>query len=190
MIRSLSLLARAVPAVVLALGLTGCATAYQAAGRTGGYTEHETSQDVWVIQFNGNGFTTRETAQTYWLYHCAEVAIAKGYQGFQVITSITLGQAGFEPSPGGVFRVKNSGGGQQTFQSYANAYAGPPIYMPSFAASVRFLKTPFTAAPQRGVFDASILQAQLTPYVTGPKCGGNVCPHVHSYLYDPALTAN
>jgi len=49
------------------------------------------------------------------------------------------------------------------------------------------LKTPFETAPPK-IFDAALLKAALDVYVRGTKCetnsrGGNVCPHVHDYLF-------
>ena len=46
----------------LVLALTGCMTAYQPDGLTGGYSEVQLSENVWRVSFKGNGYTSRERA--------------------------------------------------------------------------------------------------------------------------------
>src|SRR5262249_23098684 len=36
----------------------------------------------------GNGYTTRESVQVYWLYRCAELAIEKGFTGFEILSDM------------------------------------------------------------------------------------------------------
>jgi hypothetical protein len=61
--------------------------------------------------------------------------------------------------------------------------AGAPA--PALEGDVRLLKRPFEPVAGR-IFDAAKLKAALEPYVNGEKCSdGNVCPHVHRYLYEP-----
>ncbi len=153
-----------------AAALSGCATAYQSSGLTGGFRERHIAEDVYRITFAANGFSTRETAQTYWLYRITEITLEKGFDGFEVLSPISLGQS--------------------TTQSLKvpTAYVYVPIYSndshkPIFEADVRLLKGPITADPPK-VFDARSLKASLEPYVKGEKkCdSGNVCPHIKDYL--------
>jgi hypothetical protein len=72
----------------VAVSLASCATGYQQNSITGGFDTKELRPDVYRVSFQGNGFTTRETVQTYWLNRCAELAIEKGYAGFEILTDM------------------------------------------------------------------------------------------------------
>ena len=71
-----------------AVVLASCATGYQQNTITGGFDAKELRSDVYRVSFQGNGFTTRETVQTYWLNRCAELAVEKGYAGFEILTDM------------------------------------------------------------------------------------------------------
>jgi len=71
-----------------ATALASCATSYKPEGLGGGFRTLELRPDVVRVTFTGNGYTTKETAQTYWLYRCAELAIEKGYAGFEVLSDM------------------------------------------------------------------------------------------------------
>lgn len=162
-------------AVFLAVLLGGCATPYGEEGFTGGYDAKNLEGDIWRISFGGNGYSNPETVQSYWLYRCAELAIDKGFDGFEILSPIKLTSADSESDDFGGKIVPA-----------AMIYV--PMYMdssphPSLTADIRFIKKPITVELPK-VFDARELKAALEPYVKGEKCDlGNVCPHVHSYLY-------
>jgi hypothetical protein len=185
-------------AVGAALTLGGCATTYSPESLTGGFSETAVSDTVLRVRFGGNGYTTAETVQTYWLYHCAELALAKGYDAFYIVTPINLtaiqaleradaGQARVIRTRGGGGGGGHGGGRGGRVYTYSYGYAGTMAYKPSLVGDIRLLKKPFTPIPGR-LFDAAALKALLGPYVLGPKCNGNVCPHVHSYLFPPLTT--
>jgi hypothetical protein len=163
--------------ILLAMSFVGllvaaCATPYQSDGITGGYEETKLEPGIWRVAYGGNGFTTRETVQTYFLYRCAELALEKGYDGFEILSNIRLIKrarpvrvAAAVSTP--IFIPMYEGGGIK-----------PGVY-----ADIRLLKRPFTPAPPK-IFDAAALKNTLEPLVQGQKCDdGNVCPHVHHYLY-------
>ena len=165
----------------LAILLSGCATSYQTMGISGGFEESNIEGDVWRITFGGNGYATRETVQTYWLYRCSEVALANGFDGFEILSNIQL--------------VKNSNPEDYlgTKSSFIKTGGGGVVYVPlyidesnkpSIEADIQLLKLPFEARPPK-VFDAHELKEVLEPIVNAEKkCDmGNVCPHVHKYLY-------
>lgn len=171
--------------LLFGLVLSGCmSTPYQPTGLTGGFSEMHIKDNVWRISFGGNGFTTRETVQTYWLYRVSELAIAKGFDGFEILSQIQLVMP---LSPEQFF---------ETDSPIRPTAGGAPIYIPIYTdqshkpqieADIRFIKKPFDAAPPR-VFDAKELKTILDQYVNGKKCDqnsttGNVCPHVHEYLF-------
>lgn len=66
----------------LVLALTGCMTAYQPDGLTGGYTEVQLSENVWRVSFKGNGYTSRERAVDMALLRSADLTIQQGYNYF------------------------------------------------------------------------------------------------------------
>jgi hypothetical protein len=179
-------------AACAALTLAACATTYNPESLTGGFSETAVSDTVWRVRFGGNGYTTQETVQTYWLYHCAEVALSKGYDGFRLITPIKLSaiDALIDAGDGQahIIRTHSSGGGGgshgggRTYTYYSYGASGAAMYKPALQGDIGLLKKPFTPVPGQ-VFDAAALKTLLEPYVTGPKCNGNVCPHVHSYLF-------
>lgn len=167
--------------VVAMLGLTGCLgpTKYADEGWTGGYKQTEIEPGIWRVSFFGNGFTTPETVQTFWLYRCAELALQNGADGFEVVSDIHL--ASLKRTPDGeplLVPVHGGGGGGYV---YIPMYV-PDTPKPSLEGDIRLLKRPFDAKPPK-VFDASALHVLLDPLVKGKLCDGNVCPHVHRYLW-------
>lgn len=66
----------------LVLALTGCMTAYQPDGLTGGYSEVQLSENVWRVSFKGNGYTSRERAVDMALLRSADLTIQQGYNYF------------------------------------------------------------------------------------------------------------
>lgn len=153
---------------------SGCVSAYAPATLTGGYTDKALSPTSYWVSYAGNGYTTEETVQTYWLHHCAELTLAKGYDAFQLMDEdmkLTLAP------PSLVTRVAQRRDNVDAYNRY---------HKPSIEGRIGLLKKPFKPDPGR-VFDARALKAFLDPYVNGPKCDGNVCPHTHSYLYPPSI---
>ena len=151
---------------VLALAISGCASSYGPETITGGYDDKQVNEDTFVVFFGGNGYTSRETVQTFWLYHAAELTLAHGFDGFEIMTPVKL--VNFQ-APGG------------------SATLVPVQYVekPWIRATIHLLRKPAFFAPPRS-FDAAQLKAVLEPRVKGTLCSGNVCPHFHSYLM-PAL---
>lgn len=161
--------------------LTACSTPYQKNGMTGGFTEVQLKDDIWRIKFGGNGYTTYETVQTYWLFRCSELAIEKGYDGFEILSNIPLAS-----------NLKQYLALQDGFHPVASYV---PIYIPmdsgtrfpAIEGDIRLIKKPFESSPPK-IFDATNLKSALEPLVKGDKCSvnqtaGNVCPHVHEYLF-------
>lgn len=71
-----------------AVCLASCATPYQQQGLLGGFEVQELRSDVYRISFQGNGYTTRESVQVYWLNRCAELALEKGFKGFEILSDM------------------------------------------------------------------------------------------------------
>jgi hypothetical protein len=86
--RGLCMLFRVLMTAALAVILASCATPYQQSGLTGGADVRELRPDVYRVTFQGNGYTTRETVQVYWLNRCAELAVEKGFAGFEILSDV------------------------------------------------------------------------------------------------------
>lgn len=158
--------------------LGGCATEYQdsSGAFTGGYSVKNLEGNIYRVSFYGNGYTSKETVQTYWLYKCTEVAIDEEFDGFEILSHITLTRN---------YSIEN-------FFDSENSYKKAQIYYipmdtapkPEMTADIRLMKRPFDVLPPK-IFDAKRLQEALSPYVfPEKKCSsGNVCEHVHKYLH-------
>lgn len=62
--------------------LAGCATAYQPAGLSGGFTETQIDKNVWRVSFQGNGYTRSERAEELAILRSAEISLANGFTHF------------------------------------------------------------------------------------------------------------
>lgn len=178
-----------VTGIFLGASLSGCVAFYQPQSYVpfinirGGYSERNRGHDVWRVTFGASSPTTPETVQCYWLYRCAEIALDKGFDGFEIISNIRLvtsqlpeeflaGRARVQPAnwvkiPLELLLQGGAGGG------------GDPLFI---QADILLLKGPIAARPPR-VFDARKLKAALAPHVAEPiKSRSNVKPHVHNYL--------
>ena len=179
-------------AALAGLLLSSCASGYEPERLTGGYAQTDLGGGRWQVRYGANGYTTRETAQTYWLYQCAELTLAQGYAGFQIITPMNLSSIESLAKPGEarIIRVSGhggGGGGGHTYVYVGGGYAGPAGPSASMQGDIQLLKAPIHAAPPK-VFDATALRDALSPYVNGRKCDTqNVCPHVHLYLFPDSV---
>lgn len=100
-----TLLANASLTLFLAVSLAGCATPYQSTGLLGGLTETRLSEDVWEINFRGNGFTDEKKAKDFALLRSAELTLQNGFSYFMLINSATdkfAGATGVNVLAGGV----------------------------------------------------------------------------------------
>jgi len=71
------------------LALVGCATSYQAAGLSGGYSDVRIDANTFRVDFHGNAYTSRQTVETYLLRRCAELTAQAGYDYFIVMGANT-----------------------------------------------------------------------------------------------------
>jgi hypothetical protein len=189
-----------VTGILLGASLSGCVAFYQPQSYVpfinirGGYSERNRGHDVWRVTFGSSSPTTPETVQCYWLYRCAEIALDKGFDGFEIVSNIRLVTSKLpEEFLAGGARVQPANWVKIPLEAlFANGGFGPkgeggdPL---SIQADILLLKGPIAARPPR-VFDARKLKTALAPHVSEPmKSHTNVKPHVHDYLRpDGALT--
>ncbi len=67
--------------------LCGCATAYQPQSFSGGFTETQLSENIFQVNFNGNGYTDQEKATDFSLLRSAELTLEHGFKYFAVVDS-------------------------------------------------------------------------------------------------------
>jgi hypothetical protein len=67
--------------------LASCATGYHAQGFSGGFSETQLDENVFRVQFNGNGYTSGERAADFTLLRSAELAREYGYHYFVIVQS-------------------------------------------------------------------------------------------------------
>ena len=72
-------------ALIVVTVLAGCATAYQAEGLSGGFSEAQLDENVFQVTFKGNGYTARDRANDFALLRSAEIALDKGYKYFVIV---------------------------------------------------------------------------------------------------------
>ena len=64
-------------------GLTA-PTKYEPLGQKGGYQDSALQENLYHVEFIGNGYTTLGTAREYWLYRCAEITVENGHDYFEI----------------------------------------------------------------------------------------------------------
>lgn len=67
--------------------LAGCATPYQSKSFVGGFSETQIAEDIFIINFEGNGFTSRTRASDFTLLRCAELTLQNNFKYFIVLDS-------------------------------------------------------------------------------------------------------
>ena len=73
-------------AAIAVAGLLGaCTTVYQPKGATGGYADTRLTDNSYIVEFSGNGNTSKDAVWNYWLYRCADLTVQKGYAYFAVL---------------------------------------------------------------------------------------------------------
>lgn len=71
----------------LVIFMQSCATTYQSAGFTGGFSETRLDENIFRVTFHGNGYTGRERATDFTLLRSAELTLEHGYKYFVIIDS-------------------------------------------------------------------------------------------------------
>ena len=73
--------------VLITMFFGGFATPYQSVGFTGGYSETQLDENVFKVNFRGNGYTSSERATDLCLLRCAELCKIAGYNYFIIVDS-------------------------------------------------------------------------------------------------------
>jgi len=73
------------PIALIIIFFSGCATPYQSVGLTGGYSETQLDENVFKVNFRGNGYTSSERAADLCLLRSAELCKLAGYSYFIIV---------------------------------------------------------------------------------------------------------
>lgn len=73
--------------ICMTLLIVSCATGYQKASVTGGYSETQYKENVFEVNYKSNGYTTMEKNRDFLLLRASELALINGYSHFVVIES-------------------------------------------------------------------------------------------------------
>lgn len=71
--------------VLATLALSACATTYQPDGFTGGFSETQLSENTFIINVSGNGYTSRSRVKEIALLRAADLASKHGFRYFELI---------------------------------------------------------------------------------------------------------
>ncbi len=85
--------------VIFAAVLTGCATAYQKQGFTGGFSETQLGENIFRVTFKGNAYTSRERVSDFTLLRSAELALENGFKYFIIVDSEKYTKTGTYTTP-------------------------------------------------------------------------------------------
>jgi hypothetical protein len=86
-------------------GLTGCATPYQKSGFTGGYTDKHLRDDLYFVEFAGNGVISRAQVAEYFYRRAREVCTENGYSDYRVVDPKDNSVQSFYGSNNGIVSV-------------------------------------------------------------------------------------
>jgi hypothetical protein len=76
-----------IPQLIFISVITGCATAYQMDGFSGGFEETQLSSNAWKINFAGNGYTSQSRSEGFTLLRSADITMQNGFNYFIIVGS-------------------------------------------------------------------------------------------------------
>ena len=171
---------RLLPVLLLALGLTACAsnpTPYQPMDGRDGYTEEQLDSSTWRIQFAGNAETPRQTVEDYLLYRSAEIMRTGGHERFIVLekeieSAVAYHSFGNLPHPHlFTFRVRRDGSQADHFHHFDKFhFPGHTYALTSYTgyATIRTWTEDQTPSGLR-VYDAAEVIRRLGPTIVLPR---------------------
>jgi hypothetical protein len=146
--------------------LSGCATPYQKAGTdiSGGHSFHRVSNDVFVVTFMANGFTSPRQAADFAMLRAAEVALEHRFRYFTILGEFDRSGVDYAhfTSPGYTTGTVTNYGGFATFSATTTPSTTTeiPIFKPGSELAIRC----YDQAPgghTGRVYDASTVAFQL-----------------------------
>jgi hypothetical protein len=62
-----------------------CATSFQPKGLSGGYEKLQLDENLFSVNFSGNGYTRSQRATDFYLLRCAETTKDNGFKFFTIV---------------------------------------------------------------------------------------------------------
>lgn len=147
--------------LLLAVLVSGCATAYGPSGFGGGYTDTMLQADVFKVSFRGNGFTDAERVSDFALLRAAELTINHGFNYFIIVDNKEATSTAYAAMPSQSYTTGN-------YNAYSGQYSANTRYMgggavPIHKASTSMMVKCFVEKPSLGVipFDARELSRSI-----------------------------
>ncbi|MFT3815448.1 MAG: hypothetical protein QM740_19070 [Acidovorax sp.] len=111
--------------IAAVLALTAC-TPYTSSGLLGGFSETRRADDVYVVRFQGNGFTSQDSVDDMVFLRAAELTLEKGYTHFAIISEKSGADHAFIPTASQSYTTGtvNQWGG---FQARTTTTGGTPL---------------------------------------------------------------
>jgi hypothetical protein len=140
----------------------GCATPYESSGFLGGYSDTALAPDVYLISFQGNGYTAPERARDFAFLRAADLTLAHGYRYFAIFNATEGGNSGAINLPGQSYTTVNAqrvgGAVYGTAQTTYIPGASIPLFFPRSGLMIRC----FAQRPQGGyALDAAFVSRSL-----------------------------
>lgn len=149
--------------LLLGVFLSGCATAYQPQGLSGGYSETQLGENIFQVSFRGNGYTRGERASDFALLRSAEIATENGFRYFIVVESGTDSSLSTYTTPRQSYTTSNAYSyGSTAYGSATTTTYGGQTYMIRKPSTTNMILC-FTEKPEVAglVFDAELVQKSL-----------------------------
>lgn len=166
--------------VATAAGLLGaCTTTYAPMGYAGGYRDTRVTDSSYVVEFSGNGNTSKEAVWNYWIYRCADLTQQKGFAYFSIEPKAGRADAGDADASLRLARhddadvsewVELKGAGAGTTYVYVPGGGGTVTTWHSKATILMF-KTA-TEPGARFSLDAKAVTEALKPFIASQGRGG------------------
>lgn len=149
--------------------LSGCATPYQSDWINGGYSSAQIDNNIFIVNFKGNGFTSSETALDYTLLRCAELALEHGYNYFVIIDSNQYNKTSSHTTPTTYSTNYNSHTNFNNYRYGTNAYTYGTATTTKYGGQTYTISKPrakntiacFEAKPTGFAYNAAFLKKYL-----------------------------
>lgn len=175
----ISLRAVGAVAIMAVTGLLGaCTTVYQPKGPTGGYTDTRLTDNSYVVEFSGNGNTSKEAVWNYWVYRCADLTVQKGYAYFAMLpkagAAVSDDEADFRFAQNDAnvpewIELKGGGGGGTTYIYVPGG--GGTITTWHSKATILMFKTSTERGAQYSLRASAVMEA-LKPFIASQGRSG------------------
>jgi hypothetical protein len=139
--------------------LMGCVTPYQREGFRGGFSDTRLQENLFTVNFEGNGYCSRGRAQDFGMLRCAEVTLEHGFNFFAIADSSADEKTTLYHSGGSAQTYGTMSSSGNTASGTFNTYSSPGYTVPISMPCVSYMIFCFKEKPEgkQLIFDASFL---------------------------------